>query len=111
MRKLRSGEEFYTVSRWAGGVGAGLHGIACFKIDGEYPQMHGLNPEDVLGRELGEGAVIEVSVRVIREGRTIHNPWLGPDGSPNYRATAKGRATAKTCHQCHPPKRRKTKST
>ena len=95
----------YQVGKWVGGVCAPMHGSACYeRLGGDRTnQMYGLSPEDLLGRELGDGAVIEVSVRVVREGKTIHNPWLRPDGGPNYGCRGKV-ATAKTCHICNPKK-------
>lgn len=92
------------VTRWVGGIGAPLHGSPCFELlDGSNTnQMYGLDLGEIAGEELGEGAEIEVSVRVIKKGRTIHNPWLTGEGKPNYRATSTGRATAKTCRICNP---------
>lgn len=69
----------FHVSRMNCGVSCGSHGIQCFRMEGDKrPSVYGLNPEEVLGEILYQGAKIEVSVRLLRKGseRKSRNPWL-----------------------------------
>lgn len=65
----------YVVKRHHSGIMSGPYGRLVFYL-GNGNQCDGLNPEDLLDAALGDGAHIEVTVRVLHPGRLKPNPWL-----------------------------------
>lgn len=63
----RSGEQVFTVKRHYGSIG-GCHGSASYKIEGESTSSpDGVSPEQIIGRHLGAGSQVRVTVYVIEE--------------------------------------------
>jgi hypothetical protein len=72
------------MTQWQGG-GCGRDGVACYQIlkDGKKPKdpehagayMYGLPLENVLNKNLWDGAILEVTVKLIKQGKRTTNPW------------------------------------
>lgn len=58
------------VERHCWGTTSGEQGIACYD-----DHLYGLPLEELTG-PLGHGAQVEVTVRVLKRGRKVSNPWL-----------------------------------
>lgn len=63
------------------GKACGLHGIACYQIvEGENPardpSCYGLPLYNILPEAFAEGALVRVTVELIRKGKLKVNPWL-----------------------------------
>jgi hypothetical protein len=68
------------VKRYLGSATSGCEGSAVYYpfYDKEIAGQSGIDPEDILGEELGTGSIIEISVRVVhREPMAgyCENPW------------------------------------
>lgn len=61
---------------------SGEHGRCVYRwqdLDGNLTnQCDGVSLENVLGVLVGDGAVFEVTVRLVSKGKKKHNPWLEP---------------------------------
>lgn len=87
----------YTVKRFICGASSGCKGSVSLYSDDE-PRVGRMAPlEEILGEPLGEGARIEISVRLITPGASLektYNPWHRP-GERDCSCTAKTKPWSK----------------
>lgn len=67
------------ITQWHGG-GTGEYGITCYRLASEPKSagasMYGLPLEKILDKDLWDGAVVEVTVRLVKQGKkTVSALW------------------------------------